>query len=250
MIRTIIIDDESNAIDTIQNLVSQYCKYITIIDQATNIVDGKAKIVSQKPDLLLLDIAMPGGSGFSLIESLNEINFQLVFITAYSEYAIKAFELSALHYLLKPVSYKSLLEVEERCLKRSLGRVTKKNQLEVLASNINNNDKKLMLQSREKFDIVELDEIVYCESSHNYTIFKTIQGKEIIVSKPLSYYEKLLDEQVFFRIHKSFIVNMKHIKSYQKGRGGLVVMSNLQKIEVSTRRKQDFLTKYKTFTLS
>ena len=245
-IRTIIIDDEMNAIGALKNLLKHYCHHIEVIAHASSAREGKEKIEEHKPDLIFLDIAMPGGDGFSLLEHFEHPDFSIVFITAYNEYAIKAFEFSAMHYILKPVDYRKLQEVEDRII-RNLDADTKSDILDTLSYNFKNDLKKLVLSSQEKVEVVNTEEIIYTEAVNNYVVFYCINEKSIVITKQLNFYEKLLCEQDFFRIHHGYLVNLRHITEYIKGRGGKVILTDGKILDVSTRKKHDFLEAFNNF---
>jgi len=246
MIKTILIDDEKNAIIGLKMLLNKYCKQISVVATASSAKEGKEVIELHNPDLIFLDISMPDGDGFSLLKNFKNPNFYIVFVTAYNDYAIKAFEFSALHYILKPINYRLLQDVEERILNNNKVN-TQENSLKVLSENLNHENKKLVLSSMNVSEVVDTDDIIYIESVNNYLVFYLNNSKSIIITKQLSLYEKLLEGCNFFRIHHSHLINLKYIEKYIKGRGGKVIMTNGKILEVSTRRKHDFLVCFNEF---
>ena len=186
---------------------------------------------------------MPNGSGFDLLESINgSLNFQVVFVTAYHEYALRAFKYSAVDYILKPINPE---ELKQAIAKINPGSVTQsKEQLENLMENLHSKGEvmnKIALPSMEGLQFINLDDIVYCESQDNYTKFFLVDGQRIIVSKTIKHFEELLNPNQFFRVHRSNIVNLKYIEKYVKGEVGYIVMKQGERIPVSRRRKESFL---------
>lgn len=192
---------------------------------------------------MFLDIEMPNGSGFDLLESLSEpIDFKIIFITAYHEYALKAFKFSAVDYLLKPINVDELKQAISKV--RPGAEQEPKEKIDTLIENISRKGgtmNKIALPSMEGLQFVNLDEIIYCESQDNYTQFFLTDGKRVMVSKTIKHFEELLDPERFFRVHRSNIINLKYIDKYVKGEGGYVVMKQGERIPVSRRRKESFL---------
>jgi len=222
MITAVIIDDEKKCVSLLKHLIENHCSDINVVGEAESAAQGLQVIQQHKPDLVFLDIEMPDKTGFELLKSLPEINFDLIFTTAYNHYAIKAIRFSALDYLLKPV------DLDE--LKNALARVYKKHQktgqqqsVEVLMSNIKSkqpNFSRISLSTQDGLVILHVDEIIYCEASGTYTIFYLKNREKIIVSKTLKEYEELLKDHSFFRVHNSFLINLNEVKKYVKGDGG------------------------------
>ena len=242
-IKALIVDDEELARKNLEILLSDYCPIVEVIGTAANAREAKRFISTNHIDLLLLDIEMPNGSGFDLLESLeDEINFKIIFITAYHEYALKAFKYSAVDYLLKPINPDELQEAISKV--RPGEDHESKAKIETLIDNIQRKGElinKIALPSMEGLQFVNLDDIIYCESLDNYTQFYLLDGRRIMVSKTIKYFEEALDESRFYRVHRSNIINLKYIDKYVKGEGGYVVMKQGQRIPVSRRRKDSFL---------
>ena len=242
-ISALIVDDEELARKNLEFLLKDDCPSVDVIGTAANAREAKKFVQANKIDLMFLDIEMPNGSGFELLESLeDEINFKIIFITAYHEYALKAFKYSAVDYLLKPIN------IDE--LQASIGKVQpgagseSKEKISALIENMSKKGEamgKIALPSMEGLQFVNLDEIIYCESQDNYTQFFLTDGKRIMVSKTIKHFEELLDPNSFFRVHQSNIINLKYIDKYVKGEGGYVVMKKGERIPVSRRRKDAFL---------
>lgn len=241
--RTIIIDDEEKARKTIINYLSIYCQNVEIVAQAENVEGGYNAIIQNKPDLVLLDINMPDGSGFDLLNKFSNIDFKIIFITAYEEYAVKAFKFSALDYLLKPVNPKELIDAIEKA------RIVIDNEAfelryKAFVSNFDNKSKterKLVLKTSESIYVLETKDIVRCEADGSYTTFYISDGRKILVSRNLKEFEEMLNEFQFFRPHHSHLVNLNFMLSFEKRDGGHIVMKDKSEVPVSTRRKDDLL---------
>jgi two-component system LytT family response regulator len=242
-IRTLIVDDEELARKNLEFLLNDYCEGIQVIGEVGNVREAKKFLNSNKIDLLLLDIEMPNGSGFELLESIkDEIDFKIVFITAYHEYALKAFKYSAVDYLLKPINPEELQAAINKVKPGSDKDSPEK--IEALIENMGKRGEqleKIALASMEGLQFVNLDEIMYCESQDNYTQFFLTDGRRIMVSKTIKFFEEVLDQAKFFRVHRSNIINLRYIDKYVKGEGGFVVLKQGARIPVSRRRKESFL---------
>jgi two-component system LytT family response regulator len=248
--RAILVDDEPDGIRTLKKLLELNCPEVEIIATCSNTFEAVNKIEELKPDLLFLDIRMPNKSGLDMLAEISEIEFEVIFVTAHNEYMLQALQFSAVDYLMKPVDEDRLQEAVQRVEKRLKG---KKNagHTEVLLHNINKAgyplEMRLCLPTQKGFTIVKLEEIIYCEAQRSYTLFRLINNKSIIISKPLFDYDKLLADTVFLRVHKSFLINLMHIKEYMRGEGGTVIMSDGMEVEISRRKKEQFLEKVKEF---
>ncbi|HMW27403.1 MAG TPA: LytTR family DNA-binding domain-containing protein, partial [Ferruginibacter sp.] len=200
----------------------------------------------QKPDIAFIDIQMPGKSGIDLVRELEERHFEIIFVTAHNEYMLQALQYSAADYLLKPVDEDRLVEAVQRAKKR-LQDERKDELTEALLYNIGKagqpSEMRLCLPTMKGFIILKLEDILYCEAERSYTIFHLEDGKTVTVSRPLAEYETMLIDTPFFRVHKSFLINLHHVKEYQRGEGGTVIMSNKAEIEVSRRKKDLFLAR-------
>lgn len=242
-IRTIIVDDEELARKNLAFMLNEYCPHVEVVGEASNVKAAKQLLDDEDVDLLLLDIEMPNGSGFDLLEQhQGDFHFKIIFITAYHEYALKAFKFSALDYLLKPINSEELIQAISKV---NPGKdFEPKVQIDHLIENITKKGNvmdKLALPSMEGLQFVSLDEIIYCESQDNYTQFFLTTGQRVMVSKTIKYFEELLDETRFFRVHRSHIINLKYIDKYVKGEGGYIVMKQGNRIPVSRRKKEAFL---------
>ena len=246
--RTILVDDEPDGIRTLKKLLELNCPEVEIMATCTNAMMAKEKMEEISPDLVFLDIRMPGKSGFDLLAELSEKSFEVIFVTAHNEYLLQALQFSAVDYLMKPVDEDRLMEAVQRVKKR-LKQGRDGGQAETLLYNINKAgsplEMRLCLPTLKGFTVVKLEEIIFCEAQRSYTIFRLVNNRTIMISKPLFDYERLLAGTIFLRTHKSFLINLLHVKEYVRGEGGTVVMSNGMEIEVSRRKKELFLDKVK-----
>ncbi|MEI6123675.1 MAG: LytTR family DNA-binding domain-containing protein [Bacteroidota bacterium] len=241
MLKAIIIDDEKTSRDALMGLITRYCSNVEVVAQAAGYKSGIDAIYKNKPDLIFLDIQMPDGSGFQLLEDVKEINFEIIFTTAYDQYAIKAIKYSALDYLLKPVVPSDLITALQK-VEQKKNSVEMNSSIKVLLENLKTQTepKKIVLSTSEKIYIVDIDDIVRCESDDYYTRFFLKDGNFLLISKTLKEYEMLLGHQIFLRPHKSHLININYIKGYDKNEGGNIILSDDTKIPVS-RRKRDMV---------
>ena len=239
MIKAIIIDDEHNNIVTLNSFISKYCLNIEVIATAENVKSGIETININKPDLVFLDIEMPDGSGFDLLESFEKVNFQVIFVTAYDQYAIKAFQYSAIDYLLKPINPEMLVKAVHK-----INSETKLDEIEKKIKTLLQNKTKttsLALPTFEGIQVEKIENILYCSSDNNYTIFNFTNNRKLMVSKTLKEYDTLLSENNFLRIHQKHLINLKAVNKYVKGEGGYVIMNDGTSLDVSRRRKNAFI---------
>lgn len=212
---------------------------------ASNVKEGLDGIREYDPDIVFLDIQMKGETGFDLLNKLDKIDFSLIFTTAYEQFAIKAFRFNAIDYLLKPIITDELVEAVNKVKKRiDLQKTASKEQIEQLYQDIKSPEKihdKIAVPTVEGFIVIPLNEIVYCHASSNYTEFYLTDQKCILSSYTLKQYDEILTLQSFFRAHRSYLINLAHVKIYRKGKGGEVVMSNGHEIEISETHKDEFL---------
>ena len=240
MIKTVVIDDEQDAIDFLCGAIRQYCPDSAVVGHATNISDGIVEILSKKPDLVFLDIAMPSGNGFELLNRIPDRDFGVVFVTAYNEHAIQAFRYSAIDYLLKPVDITELIGAVNKANKAySKSRF---NNISFLLDNIRTGyPNKISLPTTQGFEYVPVDEIIRVEADRSYCFFYLTGHRKYLVSRCLNDYHLLLENKSFFRVHNSHLINMKQVKSYVRRDGGYVEMSDTSQIPVSRTKKDFFL---------
>ena len=249
-IKSILIDDEPRGLTSLQKLLEINCPEVEVISCCSNAEEAKEKIDQLQPQLIFLDIAMPGKTGFDLLKNLVKINFEIIFVTAHNNYMVQAFHFSAVDYLLKPVDDELLVEAVKRAGKR-IEEKAGGQQIETFLHNIHHKSgsqkMKLCIPSLKGFQVVEIQDIIYCEASSNYTNFHFTNRVIICASKPIHEYEALLEDRNFVRIHKSFMVNLEHVKEYIRGEGGSVLLSNGHEVEVSRRKKDMLMTRMKEY---
>ena len=242
LLRTIIIDDEVLMRQTLEKLVHGHCPNVKLVAKAGSVKSGVEAIKRHHPDLVLLDIKMDDGTGFDLLKQLEPVDFKVIFITAYDEFAIKAIKFSALDYLLKPVDPEDLVKAINKAEKLIVKELN--TQLNALEDNMRSGSaalKKIILKTFDNIYLVKMYDIIYCESYDNYTYFYTLDNSKILVSNTLKEYEEMLSEYGFFRVHKSYLINLAHIQRFEKAEGGNVVLSNEVTLPVASRKREQLL---------
>ncbi|MBL0054380.1 MAG: response regulator transcription factor [Bacteroidetes bacterium] len=241
MIRAIIIDDEQHCINRLSGLLIEHCKdSIHLMDVFASVEKGIIGIKKLQPDLIFLDVMIKDKTGFDLLKELDEINFAIIFTTAFEKFALQAIKFSAIDYLLKPIDESDLkLSVEK--LKHKLTKVDTSAKLDVLFNNMQSTSKRICVPDINGLFFLNVSDIIRCQSDVNYTHIYLKDKQKLTVAKTLKEFEEMLVEYNFFRVHNSNLINLSHIKNYVKGKGGYVVMIDGAEIEVSTRRKDDFL---------
>lgn len=240
MITAIIIDDESGARITLRSLIEEYCPEIEIIGECGNVPEGAMMINKKNPDLVFLDIEMPEYNGFELFDFFKDVNFEVIFVTAYSQYAIRAFEVSAIDYILKPVEVDSLKSAVEK-VKQKKEQANIIQRLELMKDAYEGNEiRKIAFPMNDGMLFTDLNDIILFEADRAYTQVYLKNGSKITISKPMRTFEELLsDKPHFFRPHRSFLININFIKKYQKGESTLIMENGLL-VAISREKKQDF----------
>ena len=243
MIKAVIIDDETPARNNLKQIITDNFSYVKIIGEADSVVTGVKLLNTLTPDLVLLDINLSDGSGFKLLEKLNDINFKVVFVTAYDSYAIKAFKFNALDYLLKPVKTDLLSEALEKVEKAVNKNYITQEDLKLFLDNYSKNDedRTIVINEANKISYIPVKEITKLKGEGNYTKFYLNDGRELTVSKTLKIYQELLPEALFYRVNQSYIININFVKEYHKEDGGYIILNDGSNIGLSRRRKDDFL---------
>jgi two-component system, LytTR family, response regulator len=242
MLRTIIIDDEEHMRQSLEKLLQRYCPNVQVVARAGSVAAGLVCIREHRPDVVLLDIKMDDGTGFDLLRQAEPIDFKVIFITAYDQYAVEAFRYSALDYLLKPVIPENLMEALHKAEQMRIKDL--EIQLSALKTNMaaeNQANKKLVLKTLENIYIVAPDDILYCQSYSNYSTFILNDGRRITVSRTLREFEELLKHAGFFRVHKSYLVSLSKIIRLEKSEGGTIIMNNEDKIPLGSSRKDELM---------
>ena len=246
--RSIIVDDEQKNVRILHKLLTDYCKDVTIVGSASDSISAKKMIEELKPELVFLDIEMPNGNAFELLEMLMPITFEIIFITAFESYSLKAFKYSALDYLLKPVSIEELQNAIAKAKAKENNKFKNIDlQVKSLLQNMihgKSRIEQLAIHTPKGLDFIKINDILRIEAKGNYSTIYMNDGKNIMSSKIIKDFEDILPNDIFFRVHHSHIINLNAIKKYYKGRGGYIVMKDDTIIEIAVRRKQDFLNKF------
>ncbi|NLL27503.1 MAG: response regulator [Bacteroidales bacterium] len=237
MVRAIIIDDEESARTTLKALLLRYVPDVQVVAEAYNVESGVNAIKQHTPDLIFLDIQMPDGSGFRLLELIPDIDFNVIFTTAYDQYALKAIKANALDYLLKPIVPEDLKNAVEKH-KNNVSSGSNSFILKNLLENISNESKKIALHTFEGIHVVQMADIIRCQSDDCYTNIFLNDGKQVMVSKTLKEIEESLSANMFIRTHKSHLVNMDYIKTVIRQDGGYIIMKDGSEIPISRRKKE------------
>jgi len=247
MLKTILIDDELHCVETLRYELQLNCPEVEIVDTASSGQEGIQKIQEIKPDLVFLDIEMPRMSGFEMLRQLEPLDFRVIFVTAYDQYALQAFRFAAADYLLKPVMSDQLKDAVGRVAEKSVSTVDAKIQLEALLFNLRDGFKspRIALPSGRGIDFVDAAQIMYCTAESNYTHVILADGKKYTLSKTLKDVEQMLENLDFFRIHQSHLINFTYLQRYMRDDGGYVVMRDGTSIPIAKRRKEEFLAKMK-----
>ncbi len=237
-IHTVIIDDEDSGRNTLSGMLKKYCPEIEVRNTADGVATGVELILNSRPDLVFLDIQMGDGTGFDLLEQVKTIPFKLVIVSAFDEFALQAFQYSAINYLMKPVNPVLLVETVSKVVALQADESMRARFHAMIADN---HLEKVALPSQQGIRFVGADEILRCESSGNYTIVHLHDGEQIVVTKNLKHFSRILVQKGFFRCHHSHLVNLNFVREYLRGEGGTLILQDSTEIEVSRRRKLDLL---------
>jgi two-component system, LytTR family, response regulator len=237
--KIVIVEDEPMSLATLEDMLLDYSDRLQIVGRASTLAQARKVVAETNPDLVFLDIYLPDGDGFELVKHFPNRAFKIIFTTAYDQYALQAFSVAAIHYLLKPIHPDLLHESLERFWQQSEQARPRVSVQPPLAH--------LAIHSQDDMQLVPVQDILYCEADASYTIFYLKNKQRRIASKPLGVYEKILPTHLFSRLHYKYLVNLGHITRYVKGKGGQVELSNGQLIDVSVRKKQPFLQQLENF---
>lgn len=243
MIRTIIIEDEQKSRELLDAMIRTHCPDLEMVGFASDVKEGVELIKSSKPDLVFLDISMPNGTGFEVLEQAGGQNFELIFATASDQYALKAIKFSACDYLLKPIDVDELKAAVEKVKNRKRGKSGVDN-LKFLIEQLKRSDEnfqKITLPTGNAYEIVNIRDIIRCEADGSYTTFYLGDKRKLVISSGLKHYEELLPESDFIRVHHHHLINMNHVVRFLKEDGGYAIMSDGSKIEISRRKKEAFM---------
>ncbi|TBV25637.1 DNA-binding response regulator [Meridianimaribacter sp. CL38] len=240
MIKTIIIDDEAHCVERVLSLINRHPNTFNVLAICNTVEEALEVVTKMEPDLVFLDIKIHDKTGFDFLKGMSKINFKVIFTTAFDNYAIKAFKFSAFDYLLKPIDADDFNDAVNR-LKTSLQESNIEHQIQNLFKNLKQDQKKVItIPTLSGFETLKVEDIIHLEADTSYTHIFTSEGKTM-VSKPIKFYEDLLEDNSFFKTHKSHLINLEHVKKYYKGKQSYVVMSNNSKVPISVRRKEEFL---------
>jgi two-component system, LytTR family, response regulator len=246
MINYVLVDDEPKNIRVLRNMLEEFCPDTRWAGSAAGVDEGETLIQKIQPDLVFLDIQLPKGNAFDLLERLVPAKFEIVFVTAFNDYAVKAFRYAALDYLLKPVNIQELKAAVQRANEK-LQHKDINSRLQHLLANLRGpsvTSHKLALANADCLTFIAVEEIVHCEASGGYTLFHMCNGETHLSTRTIGEYEELLPPDLFLRIHHKHIVNLQHVKKYYRGRGGYIEMDSQVTIHVSIRRKNEFLSRF------
>ncbi|WP_109098837.1 LytTR family DNA-binding domain-containing protein [Aquimarina sp. AU58] len=249
-LKAVIVEDEKHSRENLKQFLEEFCTDITVTSMATSVSEAITILSSTKPDVVFLDIELQTGTGFDVLNQISNFNFEVVFTTAFDQYAIKAIKFSSLDYLLKPIDLEELQNAVEKVRKKKNQKIYKK-QLETLMLNLKQQKPKLnkiCLATAEGFEFVNIDDIIFCKANGSYTSFIMKNESKLLVSKHLKEYENLLLEQDFMRVHNSYLINLKEVKKFVKSDGGYIIMNNDISVSISRSKKEDFLKVMSTFT--
>lgn len=248
-LKALIIDDEGNAREMLEWLINTWCKEVDVVGMCASAEEGIKAIHDVQPDIVFLDIEMPHMNGFEMLEKLTgEHTFELVFTTAYDQYAIRAFRYSAFNYLLKPVDPEDLKQTVDRILHKK--HQATREQLDLLMEQVKSlrpTVQRIALSAADGLRFVKTEDILYCQAESNYTQVKLINGDRVLVSKTLKEFDETLSGEDFFRVHNSFVINLNQIKKFIRGEGGYVLMNDGQQITIARSKREDFFARFEKF---
>jgi two-component system, LytTR family, response regulator len=246
-LRAIIVEDEEASRETLRNYLLKYCPDVNLLAEVPNIKEGLTAINKHQPDVVFLDVEMPFGNAFDLLEQIEDITFETVFVTAFSNYAIQALNFSAAYYILKPVDIDELTKAVEK-IKESVIKNKELIHTRVLIENIKIENKqlqKIVLPLLDGWEVVRVNDIIRCEGHDNFTRFHLLNGRKLLICRTLKFYESMLENYDFIRVHKSHMVNIQYIQQYKKGKGGQVIMTDGASVDISPNRKDLLMAKFK-----
>jgi two-component system LytT family response regulator len=242
-LKTVIIDDEHDAVNFISSIIGEYCPSLEVVGKAHNVLEGVAVITDKKPDLVFLDIEMPNGTGFDLLSHFPEKDFDVVFITAFNHYAIKAIKFSAVDYILKPININEFIEaVNKVVLNRNEKSPASDESFRMLMENLkSSHPTRLAIPTSDGMEYLNPKDIIRIEADRSYSWFYITGNRKILVSKHLKEFQDLLSDRYFFRSHNSHLINLKYVKKFIRKEGGYIEMQDGEQIPISRNRKDLFL---------
>lgn len=249
MLRSIIVDDEPDAVNFIQSLTDTYCPEIEVVGKAYSAMEGTRLIRDLNPDLVFLDVEMPHGSGFDLLANFRQKSFDVIFITAFNHYAIKAIKFSAVDYILKPININEFLEAVRKVIESRSEKATMHGNFETLFENLRSSlPHKLAIPTSDGMEYLNTNEIIRIEADRSYSMFYMTNGRRFLVSKNLKEYQEMLSDLHFFRVHNSHLINLDYVKKYYRHDGGYVEMTDGSTVAISRNKKDLFLVQMAKLT--
>lgn len=241
--RAILIDDEVNALDTLEIELRAYCPEVVVLEKCGGGEAGILAIKKHNPDIVFLDIEMPWMNGFEMLENLGDFKLNVVFVTAYNQFAIKAFEVNAVDYLLKPISKEKLIEaVQKTKIRQPVTNLVIKSIIDTINTNTTKQLPHIALPTPEGLEFVKIADILYASADSNYSHIHLKAGNSILLAKTLKQVEAMVSGRNFLRIHQSYLVNLVHIKKYIRGQGGSLILENGKELPVSRSSKEKLMT--------
>lgn len=245
-LKAVLVDDEEASRETLNSYLQKYCPDVEVMALADSVKTGLEAIQKHDPDIVFLDVEMPYGNAFDLLDQVKDPRFETVFVTAFSQYALKALNLSAAYYILKPIEIDELIravdKIKEQRKNKSVSFHTK-----ILIENIQTANKqlqKIVLPLMDGFEVIQVKDVIRCEANDNFTDFILCDKPRLLICRTLKFYEGILTEFGFVRVHKSHLVNIEHVKKYLKGKGGQLVMSDNSIVDVSPNKKDDLMARF------
>ncbi|NDV63749.1 LytTR family DNA-binding domain-containing protein [Bacteroides sp. 224] len=241
-IYALIIDDEAGNRENLRRMLEHHCPQVTLLGECASVKEASLSIVKYKPDLIFLDICLPDGTGFTLLENLREVSPEVIFVTAFDQYAIQAIRFSALDYLLKPIDFGELIRAVDKAVQTiRLKQQNLRIQNLLLNSLRQDKKKKIALSVADKIEFVEVSTVIRCEAESNYTTFYLVSGEKLIVSRTLKEYDELLTPYGFLRVHQSHLINPDEIRSFVKSDGGYLLMNDGSSVSISRQRRNEVM---------
>ncbi|MGD1846494.1 MAG: LytR/AlgR family response regulator transcription factor [Salibacteraceae bacterium] len=239
--KVLIVDDEPDALDNLEIMLSDWTEGIEVVGRAQGVATGVKKFRETQPDIIFLDIEMPDGNGFELLAQLPTAGFHVIFVTSHDRYMLRALRLAAIDFLLKPINPVELQSAVQRA-QQKLNEKDEHTKRQVLQENLNADEpSRLVVSDKNNIYLIEISDLLYCKGEGNYTTFYLREESPVVISKTLKTYEKLLLDEHFFRVHNSYIVNLKAVKRIEKGTSDRLVMRNGDKVPIATRRKSEVI---------
>lgn len=245
MLKVVIVEDEMKSREVLKRLIEEFCPEVHIVGIAGSVEEGLQVIANTKPDLLFLDIEMQSATGFDLLQKIDKIDFEVIFTTAYEQYALKAIKFSAVDYLLKPIDVAELRNAIQKTLSKSKTTDVNQNLIELLNNIKTDKPRSISISTSDGIVFIDSDQIIRCEAHGAYTTLYLKDGGKILASKNLKEYEGLLGDNTFFRVHNSHLINIKEVKRYVKSDGGYIEMKDGSRVSISQHKKEEFIERMK-----